>query len=106
MSPRTPADPPRDLVGAAGLAFDRIAATRGDGLLPAFRRLFADLDRLRADGAVTDIADYLPAAGRQSGPHPRGHPDPMSAPGVLPFPDDTTDRHQQRAQKKRAGKEA
>lgn len=103
MSPRDPADP---LGVAASLAFDHLAAARGDELRPEFRRLFSGLDRRYADGAVTDIADYLPAAGRQSSPHPRGHPDPMSAPGVLPFPDDATNRHQQRAQGKRAGKEA
>ena len=104
MSPRDPADP-RDAGVAASLAFDRIAAARGDGLLPALRQLIAGLERLRAEAAVTDLADYLPVNHLQVGPHPRGHPDPMSAPGVLPFPDDTTNRHQQRPQRKRAGKE-
>ena len=105
MTPYDLPDPP-GAGAAAGLDFDGIAVTRGDGLLPELRRLLSGLDRPHADGAVTDIADYLPATGRQSGPHPRGHPDPMSAPGVLPFPDHATDRHQQRAQRKRAGKEA
>jgi len=104
MSPRHPADP-RD-AGIACLAFDRIAAARGDGLLPAFRQLFVGLERLHTDAAVTDLAEYLPGNDRQAGPHPRGHPDSRSAAGVLPFPDRKTDRHQQRAQKKRAGKEA
>lgn len=106
MSPNTPDDPPRDLLGAAGLAFDRIAAARGDGLLPEFRRLLSGLCRLQAGGSVTDIAACRPAAGRQSGPHPRGRSDATSAPGVLPFPDDRTSRYQKRAPGKSAGKDA
>lgn len=105
MSPRAFDETPGTVV-AASLAFDRIAAARGDGLLPAFRQLFAGLERLHTDAAVTDLADYLPGKDLQAGPHPRGRPDSKSAPGILPFPDNTTNRHQQRAQRKRAGKEA
>lgn len=105
MSPRA-FDETSGTVVAASLAFDRIAAARGDGLQPAFRQLFAGLERLHADAAVTHLADYLPGNDRQAGPHPRGRPESTSAAGVLPFPDRKNDRHQQRAQGKRAGKEA
>jgi len=91
---------------AASLAFDRLASARGDGLLPEFRRLFADLDRVGLDGTVAELARYRIRPHRQSGPHPQGQYDPSSTPGVLPFPDTKTNRHQQRAQQKRAGKEA
>lgn len=91
---------------AAGLAFDRLAAARGDGLLPEFRRLFCSLERPRGDAFVTEVSRYMPNPCEQSGPHPRGPYDPSSAAGVLPFPDVGTNRHQQRARHKRSGKEA
>lgn len=100
MPDRTGAD------AARSLALHRLAAARGDGLLPAFQHLFANLDRRRGDAAVTEISRHMPHPYEQSGPNPAGSAEHLSAAGILPFPDKNTDRHQQRAQARRAGKEA
>lgn len=103
MSPRPHAHPDEAEL-ATGLSFDNIATARDDGLLPAFRQLFAGLSQAVGRESVTDIARSIPVTHRQSGPNPRGPGDPHSAPGIIRFPGFVS--HKQRAQGKRTGKEA
>ena len=62
--------------------FHRIAASRGEGLLPEFLELVA---RERTPTAITELDAYRPSACIQAGPHPTGDHTLASAVNLILF---------------------
>jgi hypothetical protein len=70
------------------LNLHRLAAARGDGLLPALRDLLESRAEIaRASPMIEDMADYREGTAVQAGPFPHRRFDPVRAgPGIIPFP--------------------